>query len=294
MSDPYNYRPSAPPQQGRPQGWTGTSKMPMQALGAPPPDLQPSTGYGGPYQSQYGGQPPYGGSQPRPGGRPVAGGRPVTGGRPAARGGPGNFFKDRGKLADYTLKGLGLLGVALVAGFLWFLIRNDPATPNQANTNQQQQTGGQYTFTPYQQPSTVTNCAAHATDQVQAYLQQHPCTGMTRSLYTTSLSGDDKVVTSIAVVHMDNANAARGLKRVSDGNATGHVKDLVEDGVVIPNGPKGLQDAGYYSKVKGSDVVIIMTEYVDINMDSAANLNTNDTTLKAVSSDAAKQGIGVY
>lgn len=267
MSDPYNYRPSAPPQQGRPQGWTGTSKMPMQALGAPPPELQQPTGYG--YPSQYG--PP---QQRRP------------------SGGPGGLFKDRGKLADYTLKGLGLLGVALVAGFLWYLIRNDPATPNQANTNQQQQTAGIYTFTLYQGPSTVTDCAAHATDQVATYLRQHPCTAMNRSLYTASLSNGDKVVTSVAVVQMDNVNAAKGLKHVSDGNATGHVKDLVEDGAVIPNGPKALQDAGYFSKVRGSDVVIIMTEYVDAGMDSAANLNTNDTTLKAVSSDAGKQNLG--
>jgi hypothetical protein len=238
----------------------------MQALGAPPQDPQP-TSYG-PYQPQ----------QPRRDRRPG--------------GGPGGFFRDRGKLADFTLKGLGLLGVALVSGFLWYLIRNDPATPSQAGGNQQTQTTGVYSFQTFQAPSTVDNCAAHATERVRTYLQQHPCTSLTRSLYTAYLAGN-KVITSVAVVKMDTTTAARGLKDISDGNGTGHVKDLVEEGTVIPSGPTSLQDAGYFSKIKGTDVVIIMTEYVNQAMDSQGNLQANDATLKSVSSDAAKQNIGV-
>lgn len=265
MSEPYNYRPSAPPQPGRPQGWTGTSKMPMQALGAPPPDLQPPSGYGPPYP------PPE---------------------RPRNRR-PGGFLRDRGKLVDFTLKGLGLVGVALVSGFLWYLIRNDPAAPSQANTNQPQQTTGIYAFQPYQGASMVTDCANHATDRVRAYLVTHPCTSLTRSLYTASLTDGDKVITSVAVVKMNTQAAAKGLRQVSDADNSGHVKDLVEEGTVIPGGPNNLQNAGYVSRIKGTDVIIIMTEYVDNNQDSQNNLNANDTTLKAVSSDAAKQNLGV-
>ena len=243
--------------------------MPTQALGAPPSDRQPPTGYGPQYP------PPDRPRNRRPGG------------------GPGGFLRDRGKLVDFTLKGLGLLGVALVSGFLWYLIRNDPATPNQANVDQPAPYQGIYQFQPYQAPSTVSDCATHATAEVRTYLQQHPCTTMTRSLYTASLSGGDKVVTSIVDVRMDSAANARGLKLKSDGDGTGHVKDLVEDGAVIPSGPNSLQNGGYFSKLKGSDVIIIMTEYLNNGEDSQSNLSANQSTLKGVSEDAGKQNTGV-
>lgn len=273
MSEPYHYPPSPPSQPGRPQGWTGTSKLPMQALGAPPPDLQPS----GPYRPQGG----------QTGGRPGA--RP--GGRPGGRG-PGGFLRDRGKLVDYTLKGLGLLGVALVSGFLWYLIRNDPATPSATPPGQQTQSTGVYNFAPYTAPTTVTNCVAHSTERVRTYLQQHPCTSLTRSLYTATLSDGNKVITSVVIVMMDDSAAAKGLQQVSDGHGTGHIRDLVEDGTAVPGGPGSLQNAGYYSKVKGARVIVVMTEFLDKNQDSDGNLQANDSALIAVSADAAKQNLG--
>lgn len=235
----------------------------MQALGAPPPDLQ------------HGSYPP-----PKP---------------PPSRRPGGGFLRDRGKLADYTLKGLGLLGVALVSGFLWYLIRNNPATPGPPHSGQSSSTSGLYSFQAYEAPSSVTDCVGHTTDSVQAYLRAHPCTSLTRSLFTTSLASGDKVVTSVAVVQMNNATAARGLRRVSDAPNTGHIKDLVEDGTVVPGGPTSLQSAGsgYYSEVKGNDVIVVMTEYANGAMDVNSTLNANTKTLLGVSADAAKQGIGI-
>jgi hypothetical protein len=241
--------------------------MPMQALGAPPPDLQGS----GEYQSY-----------PPPGQAP-------PGRRPGQQRGLG---ADRSKLVDYTLKGLGLLGVALVSGFLWFLIRNDPAQSTSQASPPQTTQNGVYTFQAFHGATVVTDCAAHATEQVKAYLSAHPCVSLTRSLYTASMTDGQKVVTSVAVVQMGNSAAANALRRISDGNGTGHVTDLVEDGVVIPNGPTELQDAGYFSTAKGSRLIVVMTEYVDNGLDSPGNLKTNDTALKAVSADAANQGIG--
>jgi hypothetical protein len=235
----------------------------MQALGGPPP------------AGDYGSYPPPG---PRPGG--------PTGGR-----GPG-FLRDRGKLVDYTLKGLGLLGVALVSGFLWYLIRNDPATPQTTPPGEAQQSTGVYNFAPYTAPTTVTNCPAHATDRVRAYLQQHQCTSLTRSLYTTTLTDGDKVITSVAIVTMDDSTAAKGLQQVSDGHATGHIRDLVEEGTAVPGGPTALQDAGYYSKVKGAKVFVVMTEFLDNTQDTDGNLKNNDNALRAVSADAVKQNLG--
>ncbi|HEX5406821.1 MAG TPA: hypothetical protein VFX16_31490 [Pseudonocardiaceae bacterium] len=263
MSEPYDYRGQAPSQAGRPQGWAGTSRMPTQALGAPPPDLQPSSDY-------------------RPYGQPD---------RPSGNRGSGGFGKDRSKLLDYALKGLGLVGVALVSGFLWFLIRNNPATPARAQTSPPASQTGLYAFQAYNNASTVTDCTDHASDKVKNYLAAHPCVSLTRSLFTASVAGQ-KVVTSVAVVRMDSAASAVALRKISDGNGTGHVHDLVEDGVVIPGGPHSLQNAGYFSKVKGARLIIVMTEYVDGNADTKTNLDANDTTLRGVSSDAAKQGLG--
>jgi hypothetical protein len=94
---------------------------------------------------------------------------------------------------------------------------------------------------------------------------------------------------------MDNAADAKALQQVSDGNGTGHVKDLVEDGVVIPSGPNSLQNGGYFSAVRGSRVLIVMTEYVDGTQDTTSNLDSadNSRTLRGVSQDAARQGIGL-
>jgi hypothetical protein len=238
--------------------------MPTQSLGAPAPDLQPSSGY-----------PPYG--QPD---------------RPSGGRGSGGSGKDRSKLLDYTLKGLGLLGVALVSGFLWFLIRNNPATPAQAQTAPPASQSVLYAFQAYSNSTTVTDCTTHATDKVKNYLVTHPCDSLTRSLFTASMTNGQKVVTSVAVVRMDGTVAAAALRKISDGEGTGHVKDLVEDGVVIPNGPQSLQNGGYYSKVKGDRLIIVMTEYVDGGADTLGNLNANDSALRAVSADAAKQGLG--
>lgn len=200
----------------------------------------------------------------------------------------------RAKLVDYALKGLGLLGVALVSGFLWYLIRNNPAPTNGGSqTAPPSQPAGLYQFQAFEPATTETDCAAHSTNEVQNYLQKHTCVSMTRSLYTTNLPNGQKVVTSIVVVKMDSAATAKGLQQISDGAGTGHVKDLVEDGTVIPGGPKGLQDGGYFSAVRGARMVVVMTEYVDVTLDNSSNLGNTKDTLIGVGEDAVKQGVGL-
>jgi hypothetical protein len=53
-----------------------------------------------------------------------------------------------------------------------------------------------------------------------------------------------------------------------------------------------LQDAGYFSVVKGNRVIIVMTEFVDGTLDHGDTLKSADSSLRAVSKDAATQGIG--
>ncbi|HEX3788212.1 MAG TPA: hypothetical protein VHW44_10145 [Pseudonocardiaceae bacterium] len=236
--------------------------MPMQALGAPPADLGPSrdypTGYAG-----YGAAPQTSQGAPTP-------------------------SPERPKALDYALKGLGLLCVAVVSGFLWFLIRNNPAPQHAPITTPT--SSGVYQFTAFHDPVYDTDCAANATEQVAAYLRAHPCTQLTRKLYTTSLANGETVVTSIAVVRMSTPTLAVGLNRLSALDGSGHVRDLVEQGVVVPGGPRSLEDGGYYAKVSGSSVIIAVTEFNTASLDTTDNLTAEKKALTAVSQDAMRLG----
>ena len=251
MSEPYDpHRPVAP-QQGHPHGARGTSRLPMQALGAPPPDLQPSA----PDYPRYDPAP-----QPGP---------------------PG-----RSKAMEYTLKGLGLLAVAVLSGSLWYLLRNNPAPPVTPPSGEQQ--SGLFTFQPYRGPSQDSNCAAHAYGQVQDYLRQHGCTQLTRSLYTTTLADGEKVITSVATIKMGTAENATGLETLARANNTGNVKDLIEDGDKVPTGPPNLRNGAFGSTTKGRSVVITLSEFLDRTMDNK-DVNNNGT-LQDVSKDALRLG----
>lgn len=265
----------------------------MQALGAPPSDLPPGDDYPTEYQGvpdggYPGGQGGYGGGGYGTGGYGAGG----YGDRPANRSGPLPPSRPgRSKFVDYTLKGLGLVGVALVSGFLWWLFRHNPNPSPQINGGDTQ-TAGVYQFTPYQDPTYDTNCVPHATDQVQTYLQGHHCVQLTRTLYTTSVGGQS-VVTSVEVVKMGTAVAAAKLNSISQGNSTGHVKDPLEEGMVtVPGGPSNLENGGYYSEVHGTEVIIAVSEFTINSQDTTTNLNANKSLLDSVSKDAMRLGVG--
>jgi hypothetical protein len=229
----------------------------MQALGAPPADLPPAqAGY-----TAY---------------------RPVP---PAPESGP----RGRSKVMDYTLKGLGLLGVAVLSGFLWWLFRHGSAPGQQADN--QGQNAGVYQFATYHGQALDSDCAAHSTEQVQRFLQQHPCQLLTRSLYTATLPDGDEVITAVAVVKMPDASQAAQLRQISDANETGHVKDLVEEGAsTIPGGPTNVEDGGYDSELSGNNVIISVTEFMSKAKDTRANLAAAKPTLVAVCKDALRLG----
>jgi hypothetical protein len=233
----------------------------MQALGGPPPDLGQQSGrYTGYPQRE---EPP----------------------KPSRFGGA-----TRSKAVEYTLKGLGLVGVAVVSGLLWYLIRNNPSAPTHPPVPTQ--SNGAYTFEPYHSAQTDADCSAHATKDVRTFFRREPCVSLTRSLYTTKLADDERVITSVVVVRMTTPAQAADLRRVSDLTGSGHIKDLVEDGVAVPGGPHWLQDGGYDSAVSGSDVIVTTTEYVDNTQDTPANLTNKNADLKAVSTDAIRLGQG--
>jgi hypothetical protein len=240
--------------------------MPAHGMGGPPPDGRYGNPYEAPYEPRYDQYDDY-----------------DDGIYPAPPDGP-----RRSRAMDYTLKGLGLLGVAIVSGVLWWAFRHHTAEPVQA-APPPAKVKGKYTFAPYQEPSTSSNCAAEAEKQVKSFLEQDQCVSMTRALYTTKL-GNDTVFTSVIEVQMTSNAQAKQLETVAEGDGSGHIHDLVEDKTVtIPGGPHWLQDAGYESTVQGDDVYIATTEYQANTLDSAANLKRVDDTLKGVSSDALKQ-----
>jgi hypothetical protein len=171
---------------------------------------------------------------------------------------------------DYTLKGLGLLGVALVSGFLWWLTHNQ-APLQTHNTAQPAQQTGKYSFTPYVAQSV----------------------SLSRSLWTATLPDGDHVLTSVAVVKLASTAQAAQLDQISNATGSGHIKDQVEEGYPVPNGPKNLQDGGYASKAIGSEDVIVMTEFQNGAEDN--NLSKQQAAkneLYAVSEDALNQAIG--
>ena len=193
---------------------------------------------------------------------------------------------------DYTLKGLGLFGVALVSGILWFLTHNEAPVQTQ---NPRQQTSR-----PASTPSPPTwppdrRRLRHPRHQpgVQAFLQSHQCVSLTRSLWTATLPDGDHVLTSVAVVKMPSAARPPNSTRSSSDSASGHVKDQVEEGYPVPNGPSTLEAGGYESKVDGSEDVIVVTEFLngaedkDLDKQQAAKKE-----LYAVSKDALNQAIG--
>lgn len=240
--------------------------MPMQALGAPPPDL-------------------HSGAFPVQQGPAQSNAQNLAQQRPEPR--PG-----RSKAMDYTLKGLGLLGVAVVSGFLWWLTHNQPPVQT-SNTAPPAQQTGKYSFTPYVDKAVVGDCANHATKQVQTFLQNHQCVSLSRSLWTAKLPDGDQVLTSVAVVKMGSPANATKLDQISDAENSGHVRDQVEEGYPVPNGPSNLQDGGYASKAFGGEDVIVMTEFFNGNEDKNLGSQTAaKNELYAVSQDALNQKIG--
>jgi hypothetical protein len=219
------------------------------------------------------------------GDRPPAGNYPPYPPPEKPRGGKGFAAFTKTPAFEYALKGLGLVGVAVLSGLLWYLVRNNPNAPTHG-APPTQPAAGAYSFEPYHSAQTETDCAAHSTQQVQRFFRRQPCVSLTRSLYTTKLPDDSRVITSVVVVKMTTPQQATDLRALSDLDGSGHVKDLVEDGVSVPGGPNGLQDAGYESSVSGSSLIVTMTEFMDSTQDTKVNLDGHKDALKAVSTDA--------
>ena len=182
-----------------------------------------------------------------------------------------------------VLKGLGLLGVAVVSGLVWLVVmpKSTPTgTPTTTSTP-----AGEFAFTAspdVPEPLKDSDCASHAYGQTKTFLTNTPCQQLTRGLYTTTTSDGVKVYTSVSVVRMKTTEDAAKLKDLTTRDGTGNVNDLVKDGAVRVPDLTTLAKGGFAARQQDRDVIIIESDSVRHGPDEAAH----NQLMKRISNDA--------
>ncbi|MCK2254390.1 hypothetical protein [Crossiella sp. S99.1] len=179
---------------------------------------------------------------------------------------------------NYAVKGLGLVGVAILSGLLWVafqpsLVVGTPTTPPGVPA---------YQFQAHAEHRD-TDCRKRAYGVVAEFLSSSKCQQVARSLHTTSTADGAKVVVSISVVRMADSKSAVELNQLASRDKTGNITDLLRDGYTVPDGPRKLTGAGYASTVTGSVVTIVESDFFT---EGRADLDL----LKAISTDALRFG----
>lgn len=188
-----------------------------------------------------------------------------------------------GTAARRALFVVGLLAVAIVAGFLWWLIRHDPeAEPPQAGSRPVEQTSSAESTTTSPAPTTVQagpytfesltpnqvdrSCPDASYGKVRKWFGDNPCDRVVRGLYTTR-QGQARAIVAISVVTMPTPEQAQHLKALTDTSGTGNVSDLLRDGSVhVPGAPK-VAGGNYASSAAGNTVTIIESSFYDGHRD---------------------------
>jgi hypothetical protein len=157
------------------------------------------------------------------------------------------------------IKGAGLVGIAVVSCLLWWLIRHQDVQPGVA---QQSANGGAYDFALAEGPVVSTDCASNSYGKTKTFFDQHPCSRLSRGLYTTT-AGGGKVLVSVMLVTMPDAGQAQQLKTLTDQDNTGNVNDLVKDGTTKIAGAPNLASGQYASATNGPEVTIVLAKFFD-------------------------------
>lgn len=181
-------------------------------------------------------------------------------------------------VVNYAIKGLGLVGVAVLSGLLWVafqpsLVAGTPTTPPGVPA---------YQFAAHAEHRDA-DCGKRAYGAVAEFLAKSSCQQVVRSLHTTSTADGTKVVVSVAVVRMADSKDAVELNRLASRDKTGNIADLLRDGYTVPDGPRKLTGAGYASRVSGSVVTIVESDFFT---EGRADVEL----LKAISTDALRFG----
>jgi hypothetical protein len=182
-------------------------------------------------------------------------------------------------------KALALVGVAVVSGFVWWVLQ--PSDPVDAPVAQPQKTAGEFEFTTVPElpePVKDSDCAAHATSQTQAFLKTTPCIQLTRAFYTAKLPDGRTVYSSVSVVKMKTAAEAKSLRELTQKDGTGNVKDLVLDKAISVPPLTTLANGGYASEQRDQLVVIVESDSPTKGTDALAH----NKEMKKVSADAIR------
>lgn len=195
---------------------------------------------------------------------------------------PGPRWPER---ARPVLAALGLVAVAFASGFLWWLVRHDPADqvaapPTSApatttageptsSTSEPAETSttspstviaGRFTFVSATPAQTTSRCESVSYGQVAQWFVDNPCEQVVRTLYETS-EGSARALVSVIVVTMPDAGQATELKGVTDTSGTGNVSDLVRDGSAEVSGAPEVASGSYASNAVDDLVTIVETAY---------------------------------
>lgn len=160
-------------------------------------------------------------------------------------------------------KACGLVAVAVVSGFAWYLIQHEPGAPLPPPGTR----ASEFSFAMAEGPVVSTNCAAKSTGQVKKWFTDHPCQRLARALYNTAY-GNDQVLVSVVVATAADPGQAEQVKELADRDGTGNISDLLSDGTAhIPNAANKLPDGKYAARVDGNQVTIVLAEFYDAHAD---------------------------
>lgn len=180
----------------------------------------------------------------------------------------------------WALRIAGLVAIAVISGLVWAYIRSDNSDDATANEGPDETViEGKYDFTvlsQLKQPRLDSTCAEHSYGKTQEFFEETECEQLTRSVFTTSLEDGRSVYTSVVVVKMASAEDAEELRKLTDDDGTGNVKDLVNEGIVTIDGLDKLNGGGYKSTQVGVEVVIVEADFAP-DVDESDDENALDT-----------------
>ncbi|WP_157434447.1 hypothetical protein [Actinoalloteichus sp. GBA129-24] len=105
------------------------------------------------------------------------------------------------------------------------------------------------------------DCARHSYGDVQAWLTDHPCTGLSRGLFHTDAPAEAAVSTS--VVEFTDENQAQEFEQLVTGVGRGGINDLVRDGQGWRGGPESFDGAAFVVARTGTQVRIGQAVWID-------------------------------
>jgi hypothetical protein len=106
------------------------------------------------------------------------------------------------------------------------------------------------------------DCAQRAFGDVQAWLDQHRCTDLTRRMFEAAVSGRRAAV-AVSVLELDHEAPARELQRLAGQAGTGGITDLIADGHPWDGASRSFDDAAQAVEQEGTHVRIVQAVWSD-------------------------------